>query len=130
MVSPNATIMHFLRPISLLRRILSSSIWVPIASMSYSMYLWHLYFVILAYSNTYVYPDLTAEAPIPVMLPPDLVKECPWSPSGAWTRLICIYAIALVPTVLSSLITYMLVEKPAIDARKVFKNKYDKSITQ
>ena len=56
----------------------------------------------------------------------NIVKECPWDSSIAvWSRLLFIYVIGLIPTMIFSLISYLLVEKPAIDARKVFKNKYD-----
>lgn len=56
-----------------------------------------------------------------------LVPECPFkSYFGVWFRLLFIFVAGIIPTILFSIFSYMTVEKPAIDARKVFKNKYDK----
>ena len=58
-----------------------------------------------------------------------IVEECPWDGTIAvWSRILAIDGIGLIPTLIFSLFSYMIVEKPAIDARKVFKNKYDKEL--
>ena len=132
MVSPNANLMHSLRPVTILRKVLSSPVWLPMATISYSMYLYHVFFIVLVFMTTFVYPDWTKEALVPGMMKEDAqakITECPWSTAGSYIRLLYIIVAGLIPTILISIISYLLVEKPGIDARRVFKSKYDKSLT-
>ena len=54
-------------------------------------------------------------------------EECQWSNSKIYLIGFLGFSITLILTNLVALCNYVYVEKPGIDARKVYKNKYAKS---
>jgi len=110
-VSPFGDQLSWFRPSRLFRSILSWSIWVPIATLSYSMYLWHMggLFALKGLSGKFLRPEAKP-------------KTCTFTYGQFVGRWIYILVVSLLLCMAIALIPYMLVEKPALDARRVWKN--------
>ena len=90
-------------------------LWLPIATLSYSIYLWHhtlISILSLQYSDEKKQMD-NADG-----ICPDVVKI------GVWP-VFKLYAVGLPLSVVFATLSYVFVEKPAIDARRVFKTKWE-----
>jgi len=56
------------------------------------------------------------------------LTECPWGENGAsefFSRFLIIFTQAFIGVGLISLAVYLFVEKPSMDAKRVFRNKYE-----
>jgi hypothetical protein len=56
------------------------------------------------------------------------LTECPWGEAGTsefFSRVLIIFSQAFISVGLISLVVYLFVEKPSMDAKRVFKNKYE-----
>ena len=98
---------------------LELNFWLPIATFSYSMYIWH-------------YILLTAMDRLVISMAPGLLDSIKNIEAG-YTMTNCIhytgwwvlyFFLGLIPTFAVSTFSYVFVEKPSIDSRRVFKNKY------
>jgi len=117
MLSPKpSTAIDWKRPTKYMRAFLSSSFWIPIATISYSMYLWHL-FVAVALRNTFFgYWDNTFS-----QLTTD---QCGHVTDYGLRGYILFFSTLLVSSIIATF-SYVFIEKPAIDARRVFKGKWE-----
>ena len=107
------------RPTKYMRAMLSLKFWVPIAVLSYSMYVSHVYLiyynslVIVLYPQTF---DQKQQKNIPV-------AKCPWTFGQTLVKFAILLIVSFIMTIIFSIVCYMLCEKPGIDSRSVFKNK-------
>jgi peptidoglycan/LPS O-acetylase OafA/YrhL len=102
------------RPTRWIRAFLCLDIWLPIATVSYSMYIWHLILIQKLFPVLAGVIGLQDEAK-------NGFKE--WHPKYAgWLFLSML--IVFIPTMILSILSYIFIEKASIDARRVFKNKY------
>ena len=104
----------FFRPSGFLRAFLSWSFWLPIATVSYSFYVWH---VPLVFDKGLF------------NLQPELKKDqvCP---AGGTKEMFSYYIknfwASLAVCGLVAVLSYICIEKPAIDARVTYKNKFQR----
>lgn len=105
------------RPSKFLRWILSWSMWVPVASLSYSFYLWHLQPIVIMqglnlklFTPPKIYNSTACEQGLGNVL---------WN----WTKN---YLFIFTLTTIVSVLSFTFLEKPGIDARVIYKNKYAK----
>ena len=112
-----------------LKRFLSLDCWVPLASISFSMYLFHpvvIQFIgwigvtFLGYKTKDKYMVDTKSSFEDKCLDTLQISEM-----AEWSF---IFFIFLFITCSIAVVVYVFVEKPAIDARRVYKNKYSKTI--
>lgn len=97
------------RPTALMRAVLSWDFWVPIATLSYSLYLFHP-----ATINLMEYLNLLGP-----LIPKTL------DVGAVLTYWICFLPVCLLITSIVATLTFICVEKPGIDARKVYKHKVE-----
>ena len=113
---PESSIAWF-RPTRYMRAFLSWSFWLPFATLSFSLYLFHLQIINTWKANS-------ARAFFDGIVSYEDVRDCKfWPIFGSFEYefwVIFIIAIAM------SALSFIYVEKPGIDARVVFKNKYAK----
>lgn len=97
------------RPTAALRCCLSSGFWLPVATVSYSMYLYH-HDIHGPMRGAVVFDDT-----------PD-GGECRWSAGKAvGMRILMVFCVFLT-TAAIGVCSYICIEKPSIDARAVFKH--------
>ena len=67
MVSPSIEKASIFRPARFIRAVLSMDIWLPLASLSYSMYLWHIPVLIAIFkTSSFVNPEFIDDKnPVP-----------------------------------------------------------------
>ena len=105
------------RPSCFLRWILSKKFWVPLATISYSFYVFHLVWIF--FTQKYC-PWFTLD-----WVPDDDIYACKWwFFKGGIFYYLGTAVQSFILSVLNSVFIYVFVEKPFIDARRVFKNKY------
>ena len=101
------------RPTKWLRAFLEANFWLPIATFSYSMYIWHIYVLAIfgpQFTNWFnIQPAIDAKFPDP------------YKYFGIY---ILFFFVCLAISMLVSILSYICIEKPSIDSRRVFKNKY------
>ena len=105
------------RPSKYFRGFLSLGIWLPLATVSYSVYLWH--HIPMAIISVIKYGD-QRKAIAKLTLKNDceeIVKI------GVGPAITLFFGTLLSATLIASL-SYVFVEKPAIEARRVFKTKW------
>ena len=115
---PNQSIPWY-RPTIYMRAMLSLRFWVPIAVLSYSMYVSHVYMIGLNSRLVVPYPkefDPKQQKDLPV-------TECPWTFGEALGKLGILWICSFIMTIIFSIVVYMMCEKPGIDSRVIFKNK-------
>ena len=105
-------------PVFWLKSFLSLKVWVPIANLSYTIYLWHLTMmsIVLAFpfANGDKFKDADGNDPV----------GCPYSAGKAFGILIFNYTFGFSFVFLVCLVfLFTLVEKPAYDARMVYKRR-------
>jgi len=113
MTLPCINDVHWSHPIYLINKILSSVFWVPIAALSYSIYLFHIQAMMIVSNTSFAVPDQT-------------IAECQFDTK--FSIAIRYFYVFIVTTLLSmvfAFVVYFLVERPCIEARKVFKNKHE-----
>jgi len=113
MTLPCINDVHWSHPIYLINKILSSVFWVPIAALSYSIYLFHIQAMMIVSNTSFAVPDQT-------------IGECQFNTK--FSIAIRYFYVFIVTTLLSmvfAFVVYFLVERPCIEARKVFKNKHE-----
>ena len=93
-------------PVRYLRKFLSCRIFIPIATLSYSMYLYHILIIKIVYKYFFTIEDFS--------------NGCPWSTGEAWKYIILFVISSYFASMLVSFVTYSLVEKPAMEARKAW----------
>ena len=91
-------------------------IWLPIATLSYSIYLWH--HTLMSILGFTVFADVKKQIDNVGGNCQEVVKI------GAWP-LAELYTIGFVFALVFATLSYVFVEKPAIDARRVFKTKWN-----
>ena len=108
-----------------MKAMLGWSFWIPFATVSYSVYLIHIYGLTVANLLTTTF---LSEAQIQHRLHPDdpayKVKGCPYDSLGAaWARILFVFFLgAFFSFLFATFLMYLTVEKPVVDARRVFKN--------
>ena len=122
----NQTIAWY-RPSRFIQAWLSQDFWIPFANLSYSFYLLHIIpLATFVFSNEFLHPDPKPAAQVPpVPIARDQVTCWPgeYAVLGRW---FVIFFYALTCSALLSVLSYIFIEKPAIDAKRTFKNKYSK----
>lgn len=112
MLSPKPSdSISYQRPTRFLRWMLSWSFWLPIANISYSFYIWHLNFIT---SDLY--------KPFGFIFPPN---DCPMGLGTAFGSYLGFFLIVFLMTTIVASLSFACIEKPGIDARFVYKNKFD-----
>jgi len=113
MTNPCINDVHWSHPIYLINKILSSVFWVPIAALSYSIYLFHIQAMMIVGNTSFAVPDPT-------------IAECQFdSNSSVAIRYFYVFIVTTLLSMVFAFVVYFLVERPCIEARKVFKNKHD-----
>ena len=108
------------RPSKYFRGFLSLSIWLPIATLSYSIYLWH-FIIMWQLSEATIYDS--SKKQIDQL---SAATQCAdISKIGVGIAFDLFWKCLLITIVVSSF-SYVFVEKSAIDARRAFKTKWDK----
>lgn len=92
------------------RSFLSASIWVPVAVLSYASYLFHMVFSFSLY----------AHFSLPKLEEGKSHETCPWAAKEVAYNFSMLVGLSLALGYICFIITYLLVEKPGIDARKAF----------
>ena len=115
-VEPKQSIAWY-RPSCIMRYLLSARFWIPWAGISYSLYLWHL--PILSWADSFgLHPNWWEYyVPVPTACPGGIWNIFRWYESFFWT--------ALAMSVFYATLSYILIEKPGIDARLVYKNRFE-----
>lgn len=116
MTLPCINDVHWSHPIYMINKILSSILWVPIAALSYSVYLFHITVYMFVGSTSFAVPDAT------------IITECQFDTKlSLAVRYIYVFVLTILLSMVVAFFVYFLVERPCIEARKVFKNKHDKA---
>ena len=115
---PAETSISWTRPSKYFRGLLSLNVWVPIATLSYSLYLWHP--CIMAVVSV-IYVDSVSK--IDKLSTKDSCEEI--VSLGLYPS-VGIFIFGSVISIFEAMISYLFIEKPAIDARRVFKSKWEK----
>ena len=97
-------------PSCFFRWILSWNLWVPIAVLSFSMYVYHITVIVIA-DKAFSFNGLIAISKS---------KTCPLPVSEMYKKNAYLVASAFSITFVISLLSYVFIEKPAIDARVAF----------
>lgn len=105
-----------------MRWVLSWSFWVPFAMLSYSMY-------IVSVDVIFVIPDIdffksSTLKPLNGTNTPDW-NTCATIMAESTGKYILYFFMVLIPTMLYATCCFTCIEKPGIDARVVFKNKFE-----
>ena len=115
------------RPTKYLRSFLSWHLWVPIGNLSYSIYLWHLQFLKSLDNGDFGFKikatALTIEAP-PGGVPGLTAEYCDLSIANSISTYWTLFFVGTTCTVTVAALSFALIEKPCIDARVAFKNRY------
>jgi peptidoglycan/LPS O-acetylase OafA/YrhL len=101
------------RPTKWMRAFLEWNFWLPIATFSYSMYVWHILVLEIFGPQFLKLSDLQQATDAKF---PDPSKYIGWY--------LLYFTVCLLVTFLWSILSYVLMEKASIDSRRVFKNKY------
>ena len=121
--TPTDAVIPWKYPSKYFRALLSSPIWLPIATLSYSIYLWHYIFIMTISDQWYSNPDdsnfLEWGSNEGMMK-----KECPKFLEEGYTDAKYLFAAGTGVSIVVATFSYVFVEKPAIDARIVFKSKW------
>ena len=113
---PKATI-SFKNPTKYIRGFLSLSLWVPIATLSYSLYLWHIgLFIGIRYGALNIKEESANEI-------------CETRINNGFGHMVMIFVLGSIASLFFATISYVFVEKPALEGRSVFSNKYKKNYT-
>ena len=106
-------------PVFWLKSFLSLKVWVPIANLSYTIYLWHL--IMMGFVNGFPFARGSQFADADGNAPSGCPYNSKWKPFGilifdlvagfSFTFLVCLICL------------FTLVEKPAYDARMVYKRR-------
>ena len=113
MTLPCINDVHWSHPIYLINKILSSVLWVPIAALSYSIYLFHSQAMMIVGNTSFAVPDTT-------------IMECQFdTKSSIAIRYFYVFIVTTLLSMVIAFVVYFLVERPCIEARKVFKNKHE-----
>ena len=133
MLNPATPQISMLRPARFLRWFLSLNIWVPIAVLSYSIYLFHIYPVMgvnmAHFMNPLFDPDNQEKTIFGKQMIDDngdwTVKKCPWEKGSNQIlyKFLGAFAIVLAASSFISMLVYVCLEKPGIDAKRIYKNK-------
>lgn len=114
-------------------RFLASKIWLPIANISYSMYLIHITVLTLVARFDYFKSDEEKEIGLYDQDKKKTVMDtgCPVTSGEAWQRIGFVASIGFVGSILWAIFGfYIIVEKPIIDARQAFERKASEKLTQ
>ena len=115
---PSDTIAWY-RPVKFIRGFLSMSVWVPLANLTYSSYLFHP-FIMLACGMTAQYILANGRDV------PEMSQDCFFNTSELINMWLITFGLSLFITLLISVFIFMLIEKQGINARSAFKNKFEK----
>ena len=114
------------RPTKYLRWFLSLSFWVPFATLSFSFYLMHLQTLFLIkdeiYPKTTFYPG-NVEFNATKALIEGACYQGRWAIFGSFEY---IFWLIFVITIILSVLSFVYIEKPGIDARVAIKSKFAK----
>lgn len=111
------TSISWLRPSKYFRGLLSLKLWLPIATLSYSVYLWHPVVLVILSKLYYTHEKNQIEKFALTDDCESIIKI------GFWPSVEMFFAGWLISLVLAAF-TFVFVEKPAVDARRVFKSKW------
>lgn len=93
-------------PVRYLRKFLSCRIFVPLATLSYSMYLYQVLILKIIKKHFFSFGDFS--------------NGCPWSAGESWKYFVLFIISGYFANMLISLVMYSLVEKPSMEARKAW----------
>jgi peptidoglycan/LPS O-acetylase OafA/YrhL len=103
------------RPVKYMRYFLSMKVWIPIANLTYSIYLFH-FFVIQKLGPTII-KIVLGDRPIDYTI-------CNGTSSETANMFFWNMFLSFVITTSISIVVYVLIEKQGINARIVFKNRF------
>ena len=97
------------------------SIWVPFANLSYSIYLWHMLVIISLTTGSFGF-SIKARDLITTTKDPSLY--CDLSVKNAISTQWILFLVGLLFSIVLGALSYILIERPCIEARVAFKNKF------